>query len=55
MQGHKDLVVWQKAMDLVGAVYRLTRAFPKEEIYGLRSQISGRRFRFPRTLRKATP
>ena len=39
MQGHKDLVVWQKAMDLVGAVYRLTRAFPKEEIYGLRSQI----------------
>jgi four helix bundle protein len=39
MQGHKDLVVWQKAMDLVTAIYHLTRAFPKEELYGLTSQI----------------
>ena len=39
MQGHKDLQVWQKAMDLVTAIYRLTRAFPKEELYGLTSQI----------------
>jgi four helix bundle protein len=39
MQGYKDLVVWQKAMDLVTAIYRLTRAFPKQELYGLTSQI----------------
>jgi four helix bundle protein len=39
VQGYKDLVVWQKAMDLVTTVYRLTRAFPKEELYGLTSQI----------------
>jgi four helix bundle protein len=39
MQGHKDLLVWQKAMDLVTAIYRITRAFPKEEQYGLTSQI----------------
>jgi four helix bundle protein len=39
MQGHKDLVVWQKAMDLVAAVYKLTGAFPKEELYGLTSQM----------------
>jgi len=39
MQGHKDLVVWQKAMDLVTAIYHLSRAFPKEEVYGLTSQI----------------
>src|SRR5208337_1525653 len=39
MQGHKDLVVWQKAMDLVTAIYHLSRAFPKEEVYGLASQI----------------
>jgi four helix bundle protein len=39
MQGHKDLVVWQKAMDLVTAIYKLTGAFPKEELYGLTSQM----------------
>jgi four helix bundle protein len=39
MQGHKELIVWQKAMDLVVAVYKLTKAFPKTEMYGLASQI----------------
>ena len=39
MQGHKDLIVWQKAMDLVIAVYKLTRGFPKSEVYGLASQM----------------
>ncbi len=36
---HKDLEVWQKAMDLVESVYSLTKDFPKEEIYGLTSQM----------------
>jgi four helix bundle protein len=39
MEGHKDLVVWRKAMDLVAVIYRLTRTFPKEELYGLTGQI----------------
>ena len=39
MQGHKDLIVWQKAMDLVIAVYKLTRGFPKSEAYGLTTQM----------------
>jgi four helix bundle protein len=39
MQGHKELIVWQKAMHLVVAVYKLTKCFPKTEIYGLASQI----------------
>ena len=39
MQGHKELIVWQKAMQLVVAVYKLTKGFPKTEIYGLASQI----------------
>ena len=39
MEGHQDLIVWQKAMDLVTVIYRLTRGFPKEEMYGLTSQI----------------
>lgn len=28
---HKDLIVWQKAMDLVVRIYQLTDAFPKQE------------------------
>ena len=36
---YRDLLVWQKAMTLVTEVYRLSRRFPKEETYGLTSQI----------------
>jgi four helix bundle protein len=38
MKSFRDLRVWQ-TMDLVEIIYRLTQAFPKEELYGLRSQI----------------
>ena len=36
---YQDLIVWQKAMDLVQAVYKITAGFPKEELYGLTSQL----------------
>jgi four helix bundle protein len=36
---YKDLVVWQKAMGLVADVYGVTRGFPREEIFGLASQM----------------
>ncbi len=36
---HKDLKVWQEAMKLAKVVYKLTSAFPKEEVYGLVSQM----------------
>src|SRR5512145_1467781 len=36
---HKDLVVWQKAVDLVVEIYNMTKSFPKEEVYGLVSQM----------------
>ncbi len=39
MTKHKDLKVWQKSIDLVEKVYLLTQSFPKEEKYGLTSQI----------------
>lgn len=39
MQTYKDLVVWQRSMDLVIEVYHLTGNFPKEELYGLTSQM----------------
>ena len=37
--GFQDLVAWQRAMELVTAVYRVTRDWPREELYGLTSQI----------------
>jgi len=36
---HKDLDVWKKAMGLVKEVYLLTADFPREEVYGLVSQM----------------
>lgn len=38
-QSFKELIVWQKAHQLVPNVYRATKSFPKEEIYGLTSQM----------------
>lgn len=39
VQNYRDLIVWQKAMGLVKLVYELTKKFPKEELFGLTSQI----------------
>jgi len=39
MKGFRELRVWQAAMDLVEKVYNLTRHFPREETYGLTSQL----------------
>lgn len=36
---YKDLRVWQDARILVGEVYRLTRGFPKDELFGLASRM----------------
>jgi len=38
VNSYKDLIVWQKSMDLVVLVYELTEKFPKSEMYGLTSQ-----------------
>ncbi|HEX7729966.1 MAG TPA: four helix bundle protein [Terracidiphilus sp.] len=38
-QDFKDLKVWQKAMDMSECIYRLTKTFPKDELYGLTSQL----------------
>ena len=37
--GFKDLRVWQKSIELVKEIYRITKHFPKDEQYGLTSQI----------------
>ncbi|MDR1679902.1 MAG: four helix bundle protein [Prevotellaceae bacterium] len=36
---HKDLIVWQKSMQLVTLIYNHTKLFPKEEMFGLSSQM----------------
>ncbi|MDQ6437047.1 four helix bundle protein [Mesorhizobium sp. LHD-90] len=36
---YKDLLVWNQAMDLAVAVYGATKSWPKEEMYGLTSQV----------------
>jgi four helix bundle protein len=39
IKSYQDLIVWQKAIDLVVEAYRATAVFPKSETYGLVSQI----------------
>ena len=39
INSYRDLVVWQEAMNLAEATYRLTASFPKEEVYGLTAQL----------------
>jgi four helix bundle protein len=38
IRGYRDLIVWQRAMNIAEATYRVTRAFPREEMFGLTSQ-----------------
>src|SRR5438270_10043122 len=40
IESHRDLVVWQKAMDLAVLIYRLTSKFPSNEMYRLVSQLT---------------
>jgi four helix bundle protein len=38
-QSYRELPVWQKAMDLVTEIYNITKAFPRDEAFGLTSQL----------------
>lgn len=39
MKDYRELIVWQRSMDLVEQVYRLAKYLPKEEVYGLSDQM----------------
>ena len=39
MKSYRDLIVWQKSIQLVKEIYRVTKRFPKEELYGITPQI----------------
>lgn len=38
-QDYRDLIVWKRAIELTVSIYKLTRTFPKDEQYGLSSQM----------------
>ena len=39
LKSYRDLLVWQKAMDLTVETYRFSSSFPRSEVYGLTSQL----------------
>ncbi len=39
MQSHQDLIVWKKSMEHVTNIYMVTRDYPKEEFFGIVSQM----------------
>ena len=39
LRSYRDLLVWQKALELAVLTYRLSEKFPRNEMYGLTSQI----------------
>jgi four helix bundle protein len=39
VQSFRDLLVWQKSMELTTSIYRITQSFPREEMFGLTSQL----------------
>jgi four helix bundle protein len=39
VKSFRELTVWQRSIELALAIYRLTKAFPREEIFGLTSQL----------------
>ena len=38
-ESYRDLLVWQRSIELSMTIYRLTQGFPKEELFGLTSQV----------------
>ena len=39
ISSHRDLLVWQQAMNLAATIYDVSRSWPKEETYGLTAQV----------------
>src|SRR5512133_2820738 len=39
MKTHKDLHVWQDSINFVTSIYKITRTYPKDELYGITSQM----------------
>lgn len=55
MHNFKNMIAWQKSRELVKEVYLLTARFPKEEVYGLTSQIKRAAVSVPSNIAEGTP
>jgi four helix bundle protein len=53
-QGYKKLIVWQKADDLAYKIYIATKSFPKDELYGITSQLRRAALSVPTNLVEGT-
>ena len=47
MRTHRDLDIWREGIDLVTKIYKITSDFPKDEMYGLMSQMRRAAISFP--------
>lgn len=54
VKDHKELVVWERSVELVEAVYRLSKELPKEEMFGLTSQIRRAAVSIPSNIAEGT-
>jgi hypothetical protein len=55
MRPHENLEVWKKSIETALSVYKVTESFPKEEKFGLTSQLRELPFRLRQILRKVLP
>ncbi len=39
IKSFKDLAIWQRSIKLVEDIYKVTKAFPREDLYGLTNQL----------------
>jgi len=53
IESFKDLIVWQKGIEIVNDIYTATKKFPKDELYCLTSQIRRSAISIQQTLQKA--
>ncbi len=54
-QSYKDLIVWQKGIELAKAIYKMTRSFPAEEKFSLVSQMRRAAISIPSNIAEGQP
>ena len=54
IQRYRDMRVWQSGMGLVESIYRLSRAFPRHETYGLAGQMHRAAISIPSNIAEGT-
>ncbi|WP_281950384.1 four helix bundle protein [Nitrosophilus kaiyonis] len=54
MARYEKLIIWQKAVELVKYIYKITESFPKNELFGLTSQIRRAAISIPSNIAEGT-